>query len=408
MASSCPHPFLAESLFPATGGGLTDDVRIELWPSIPVLILLVWLLVTYAIFPANVTDRHYLAVSPTIGFVCISIAFISPNKGQPKKCYNEITPNDMANDARCAFMAVTLFFGAWVVILSCFFRSIALHLSVFWQIKPGPTYKYVSIGLIYLGSAALVAIALSITGAEYTFGRSTYLSPNHAVATFWAPFLAFSSAALVIQILTIAQCVILVLRPWYNYQKLKWSGYTPSANEERIIGAQQTASRIRKIIQLQWRASLVTVLITIYVCFLAAVFMQLRQFHDYPLPDRLAWFECLASSKGDKYSCLPLAIPLGPIEPELWAVVFMLVLSGLLAVAIFFRSSMIRAWMNLLKGEKRPITPVHRLSELTDPPRPESEQDEENAAPSGRITYEDLYDSNSLMKSQTVPYHHVN
>lgn len=28
--------------------GLTDEVRIELWPSIFVLILLVWLLVTYA------------------------------------------------------------------------------------------------------------------------------------------------------------------------------------------------------------------------------------------------------------------------------------------------------------------------------------------------------------------------
>lgn len=46
-----------------------------------------------------------------------------------------------------------------------------------------------------------------------------------------------------------------------------------------------------------------------------------------PLPDRLAWFECLVSSKGDKYPCLPLAIPLGPIEPELWAVVLMLVVS---------------------------------------------------------------------------------
>lgn len=70
---------------------------------------------------------------------------------------------------------------------------------------------------------------------------------------------------------------------------------------------------------------------------------------------------------------------------------------------------MIRAWLSLLKGEKRPLTPVHQLSDLTDPPPlPESEQDEENATPSGRITYEDLYDSNSLMKSQTVPYHHVN
>lgn len=47
------------------------------------------------------------------------IAFIIPSKGQPRECYNEITPNDMQNDVRCALMGISLFFGVWVVILSC-------------------------------------------------------------------------------------------------------------------------------------------------------------------------------------------------------------------------------------------------------------------------------------------------
>lgn len=47
------------------------------------------------------------------------IAFIIPAHGQPKECYNEITPNPMRNDGRCAAMGVCLFFGAWVVISSC-------------------------------------------------------------------------------------------------------------------------------------------------------------------------------------------------------------------------------------------------------------------------------------------------
>lgn len=61
--------------------GLTDHVRVALWPSIPVLILLVWLLVTYAIFPANVTDRHYLTVSPVIGFIFITVYTPAPPFG---------------------------------------------------------------------------------------------------------------------------------------------------------------------------------------------------------------------------------------------------------------------------------------------------------------------------------------
>ena len=39
--------------------------------------------------------------------------------GPPRECYNAITPNDMKTDARCALMGTILFFGAWVVILSC-------------------------------------------------------------------------------------------------------------------------------------------------------------------------------------------------------------------------------------------------------------------------------------------------
>lgn len=115
--------------------GLIDGVRVQLWLGLPILILLVWLLVTYTVFPANVTDRHYLSVAPVIGFVCITViaprlqclisdtklyqvAFIVPSDN-PRECYNEITPNDMRNDARCALMGVILFFGAWLVVLSC-------------------------------------------------------------------------------------------------------------------------------------------------------------------------------------------------------------------------------------------------------------------------------------------------
>lgn len=188
-------------------------------------------------------------------------------------------------------------------------------------------FKYISLGTTFLGSAALVAIVLSISGVQYTFGRICYLIPRHDEATFWGPLLSISIVSLLLQLLTIAHCVILIIRPWFNYQKLRWSGYTPSSDEERVLGAQRTASRVRKIVQMQWRAILITVLILIYVCFLAAVFMRLRQFDKYPESDRRVWFECLQSSNGDKTPCLSHATSLGPNEPELWAVLYMLIVS---------------------------------------------------------------------------------
>lgn len=100
-----------------------------------------------------------------------------------------------------------------------------------------------------------------------------------------------------------------------------------SVNDESIFGAQRTASRVRNILRLQWRAILITVLVLTYVVFMAAVLMQLREFHEYPADARRLWFECLASSHGDKMQCLPRAASLGPSEPQLWAVLFMLIVS---------------------------------------------------------------------------------
>lgn len=200
-------------------------------------------------------------------------------------------------------------------------------MSVCWEIKPGKMYKCASLTLIFVGSSALVVILLCVNGVEYTFGRISYITPGVDRATFWGPLLGISAASLLLQFATVAYCAIITLRPWYNYQRLRWSGYTPSRDEERVLGAQRTASRVRKVVQIQWRNNLITIIILIYVCFSAGVLMQLRPFHDYAKSDRMAWFECLRSSNGDRDSCLSLARSLGPSEPVLVAVLSMLVVS---------------------------------------------------------------------------------
>lgn len=203
----------------------------------------------------------------------------------------------------------------------------ALHSSVCWEIQPGPLFKYISLGLSLFGSAGLLALALSICGVQYTFGRICYLIPNHDRAVFWWPLLSVSITSLVLQVATIAYCVTKTVQPWFHYCKLRWSGAQPSADEERLISSLHTASRVRKVVQMQWRAILITFLVMAYVCYLATVLMQLQRFDQYPTSARHAWFQCLVSSKGDTTLCASLAGALGPSEPELFAVLYMLEVS---------------------------------------------------------------------------------
>ena len=164
-------------------------------------------------------------------------------------------------------------------------------------------------------------------------------------------------------------CIAVVIRPFFDYQKRRRYGDGPSVDGTRIINTQRTASRARKILQMQWRAIVITVLILVYVVYLASVLMRMQHFHEYPAAERKKWFECLASPDESKASCLPLAADLGPREPELWAVLYMLIVSaskpadvdpltipqlaGLLGVVILFQPSMLRAWVELFKGKRR-------------------------------------------------------
>lgn len=200
-----------------------------------------------------------------------------------------------------------------------------LHISVCWDIKSKEKFEYTSLGIIFIGSAVLVAVVLSVTGVQYTFGRICYLIPHYDRPTFWGPLLAFAIASLILHFITMAYCIAVVIRPYVNCRSLGYYGSRPTVGDERISGAQWTASRVKKILQMQWRAILITLLVLIYVVFMAAILMQLREFHDFPTNARRSWFECLASSNGDKMQCIQFAESLGPTEPQLWAVLSMLI-----------------------------------------------------------------------------------
>lgn len=278
------------------------------------------------------------------------------------------------------------------IISTGFFRSVALHLSVCWESQPGRQFQISSLAIIFPGSAALVAIALTVSGVQYTWGRICYLVPHYDRASFWGPLLGVSIASLILQFITMIYCLIVVIQPFLDHHKRRWYGAGPSLNGAHMINTPRIAPRARKILQMQWRPIVITALILIYVVYLASVLMRMRRFHDYPRDARRKWFKCLASAEGDKMTCLHLAAELGPTEPELWAVLFMLIvsnlssrqagtcsfqpvlttgavlcfqLSGLLGVLILVRPAMLRAWAHLLTGKKRLSWRNHSADVLT-------------------------------------------
>lgn len=216
----------------------------------------------------------------------------------------------------------------------------------------GRTFRLTALLTIFVGSAALVATTLAVSGVQYTWGRICYLIPHYDRASFWGPLLAFAILSLILQAITMLYCLAVVIRPFLDYHRRRWYGYGPSDDAAREINMQRTASRARKILQMQWRAIVITVLILVYVVYLASVLMRMRHLDEYPRGARRKWFECLARTNGDKEKCLPLASDLGPTEPELLAILYMLILSGLLGVVILFQPSMLRAWVDLFTGKK--------------------------------------------------------
>jgi hypothetical protein len=91
------------------------------------LVLLVFLLISFLILPAEKTRRHYLsycliiaaifmAVSTCITEFCThsnppQLGFVIPLGAKPEQCYNEITPNDMYSSLACAFSGAFLISG---------------------------------------------------------------------------------------------------------------------------------------------------------------------------------------------------------------------------------------------------------------------------------------------------------
>ncbi|KAI9933746.1 hypothetical protein ASPWEDRAFT_105538 [Aspergillus wentii DTO 134E9] len=379
--SACPAPFLLEALYPREGGYIPgryckafdsascclpcpvtnwrypDEYQNELdipgWIAVVVLVLVVWLLLTFLLLHPDDTWRHYLSTTPLLGFVLVSLAFIIPLNQEVNHCYDAITPNDWRSDTRCAFTGILLMLGVWIVVISCFFRSVSLYLHLCWEVDLGQIFMYTSLTTTIVGSIALVILLVGVSGISYQVGKTCYISIPHSKATFWGPMMAVAALSIILQTMIIAFCVYTVVRPVYD----SWIASRYSSDEESIISytafsARQASRRVLRILRMQWRAIAIVVLVLIHVVFMAIAFQTLHLPEHYSLAEVRPWFQCLINSNGDKNECLSYAKHLGPSRVMCIVALSIVSSCGIWGPVCCVRSTMAIGWIELFRGQQ--------------------------------------------------------
>ncbi|KAE8149056.1 hypothetical protein BDV25DRAFT_157032 [Aspergillus avenaceus] len=382
----CPPPFFQESFFPSAGGfvdgrycadlpvsdGMVsccipcpisawmygDDIsqkaRSASWISVAVLPLCIFLLVSYAVLPVKWTHRHYLSICFTIGICLMEIAFIIPLGAKPDQCYNDITPNDMHSTMSCAWSGAMLLFGGWAVVTWSLIRTVAFHLQVCWEVILGPKFMW---GAFICGwgiPAIGITVMLILTGVSFRFGEMCHINIKHGVQDYWAPVMAISAAALILQLATMVYCIHVYVRSIFDKSDSSTnSSALPSYSASvRTVTARQAYRRIRRVLQLQWRGVALVLIIIGNVIYFAVVFIKIdakMKITKDNIHKAQPWLICLMVSRGDKYKCLDEAKKLGPNEATLLALLILLSLVGLWNFVLFARPSMFLGWADLIK-----------------------------------------------------------
>ncbi|KAH8702509.1 hypothetical protein BGW36DRAFT_337058 [Talaromyces proteolyticus] len=387
MNQHCPAPLLDESRFPDQGGflpgrwctnlpqynnvscclpcplsawryervtRLVDDHGAIGWMGIFTLTVTSLMLLTFAALPVELTARHYFTTHPLVGFALMSLCFVIPFDSEPPQCYDGITPNDINSDTSCCATSATLFLGIWILLLNNLFRSIWLHVNICWDLKPGAKFMFFALTCSYGGSVCLVALALGVTGGSYQVGQTCVLNPQKSIATAWGPILGVSLASTVLQLCSVLYCIYVVIKPVAHERLRMYSGERPSSTEIRqAFTTRQVSLRIQKLLVMQWRPIAMVVLIAAYAAYVTTVFLRIGISADYPVDATQRWFSCLVSSQGDIDDCEQLASRIRTSQNEIQAALCMIASSGLWAVILSFRLSMIQGWIELIRAKKR-------------------------------------------------------
>lgn len=242
----------------------------------------------------------------------LQLAFLIPLADQPDQCANAITPNDMYSNVTCAFSGALLIFGGWAVVIWVFWRALALHLQICWEVSTGKVFFWITLVVGWLIPAIGVALTLSLTGVSYRFGNLCHINHKYGLEDFWGPLLAFATLALVLQCITIGYCINVYVRSVLDDKTTTGnsSGAPTYSGSMNTASAKQAYRRVKHVIQLQWRGATIVLLIIAEVVFFSVIFVSMdnsAQVNDDLIERARPWITCLFLTGGDKNTCLPQA-----------------------------------------------------------------------------------------------------
>jgi hypothetical protein len=207
-----------------------------------------------------------------------------------------------------------------------------------------------------------ITVTLIFTGVSFRFGGTCHINIKDGLQSFWSPIIAFTAAALVSQLSTMAYCIHIYLRSLFdkssstNDTGSDLPSYTSSV---RTVTARQpyrhayrhAYRHVCRVLQLQWRGVAIVLIILASVIFFAVVFINLDREVDpneANMEKSKPWLICLASG-GTKEECKSDASNLGPNEATLLTLVYLLSLVGFWNFALFARPTMFAGWLDFFR-----------------------------------------------------------
>ncbi|KAL3478511.1 hypothetical protein BJX99DRAFT_104714 [Aspergillus californicus] len=392
--TACPAPFIAELSIGDNGGYLdgrwcqpyrvgdevvsccfpcpftdwrySDDFNADIvpWIGLAVLVLMIISGLTYIVLPTSDTQRHYLTSSPLMGFIFMSIAFIIPLGPSVEYCHDAITPNYWLSDNSCAASGSLILYGVWVLVIGCFFRSLSLYLQVRWDIEPGNRFRTIALTCIFAGSLAMLGIALGVSGVSYQVGKMCYTSYPHSIAAFWGPLIGLASISFLLQMVIMVYCIAGVITRGgtarFSIFNLKRSRNSSVGDDglprDALVPSGYTSFRIRRILQLQWRAIAIAVLVLLYVAYVGQAVMRFRDPKGYDYEKLAPWMECLVRVKGDHRACKEYASIIQPNQATAVSALALLASGGFWGMVCTIRWTMILGWFDWARDRRDAVS----------------------------------------------------
>jgi hypothetical protein len=219
-----------------------------------------------------------------------------------------------------------------------FLRSVSIHLQICWQVVPGAKFFWASLLTGLALPATFATAALAITGTSYRFGNTCHINHQKALADYWGPLLGFAAASTILQFATFGYCIKVYIKSLFaddhhSNSQVSSSGlpsYSSRAGSVKTVTAGQAYRRIRKVIALQWRGTVIVLIIIINVVFLSIIFVQMDNTVTAAMQDlgkAEPWLLCLVINGGNKSACLDKVKASGLVTNEATVMAVLILLS---------------------------------------------------------------------------------